>query len=182
LLGDEGSGYWIGREALLHYLRCLEGRQPPGRLADLLASAAHQSSVVDVLSWFYAGHDQVERLAALAPLVSEAALADDPEAAAILRRAGEALADLAATAAHQVWGTTLPGGLRVVGGGGVWAAGALLEAAFEARLSMVAPGAQRNPPRLPPVGGALLLAMGAHTSPLPPDVVDQIRAGFTPLL
>jgi N-acetylglucosamine kinase-like BadF-type ATPase len=178
LLGDEGSGYWIGREALLHYLRCLEGRQPPGRLANLVATATTRSGLLDVLAWFYGGHDQVERLAALAPLVSEAARAGDAEAAAIVERAGHALADLAAAAAHQVWGAALPQDLRVVGGGGVWAAGAALAVAFDARLALVAPGAQRKPPRLPPVGGALLLAMHADTSPLDLDIIDHLQAGL----
>src|ERR1051326_25100 len=100
LLGDEGSGYWIGREALLHYLRCLEGRQPRSRLIDLIAAANGRSNVVDVLGWFYANHNQVERLAALAPLVSEATRGGDLEAASILECAGHALAELAAAAAH----------------------------------------------------------------------------------
>jgi N-acetylglucosamine kinase-like BadF-type ATPase len=182
LLGDEGSGYWIGREALLHYLRCLERREPAGSLADRVAAAAGQSDVVKVLTWFYAGHGQVERLAALAPLVSEAARGGDPQAVTILERAGQALADLAAAAAQQLWGATPPPGVAVVTAGGLWAAGPSLEAAFAARLSAVVPGAHRKPPRLPPVGGALLLAMGAEASALDPAVLNQVEAGFARVL
>ncbi|MFW6689720.1 BadF/BadG/BcrA/BcrD ATPase family protein [Streptomyces sp. MAR4 CNX-425] len=39
LLGDEGSGFWIAREALRAALRALDGRGPATALAELLAAA-----------------------------------------------------------------------------------------------------------------------------------------------
>jgi N-acetylglucosamine kinase-like BadF-type ATPase len=178
LLGDEGSGYWIGREAIASYLRCLEGRQPAGALAEELARTMRRSSVVDVLGWLYTGQDQVARLTELAPLVSRAAEVGDPLAMSILDTAGQALAELAAVAAHQVWPDSLPAELRVVCVGGVWAAGDMLDDAFAAALERLAPGARRLEPWLPPVGGAVLLAMGADHSALHPRVVERLRLGL----
>jgi N-acetylglucosamine kinase-like BadF-type ATPase len=174
LMGDEGSGYWIGREAIASYLRALEGREPASTLTHQLAHTIKRTSVVDVLSWLYTGQDQVARLAELAPLVSGAAQTGDAGAVSILQRAGRALAQLAVVAAGQVWADALPPGMTVVCVGGVWAAGVALDAAFEAELTRLAPRARRIAPYLPAVGGAVLLAMGADRSALEPEVLERV--------
>jgi N-acetylglucosamine kinase-like BadF-type ATPase len=178
LLGDEGSGYWIGCQAVASYLRSLEGRQAPDKLAEQLAATIGRRGVVEVLGWLYSGHDQVARLAELAPLVSRAADQGDACAVAILARAGRALAELAVVAARQVWPAALPDDMRVVCLGGVWAAGATLDGSFETALSRLAPGARRLAPHLPPVGGAVLLAMGANRERLDPEVVEHLKLGL----
>jgi len=58
----------------------------------------------------------------------------------------------------------------------VWAAGDALHEPFAAALAERLPGAVRIPRRFPPVAGAVLLAMGAATAPLPPDVLDRLEA------
>ena len=181
ILGDEGSGYWLGQQALLIYLRGLEGRSSHGPLWQAIAHAVGVTRVTDVIAWFYGRQNQVERVAALAPLVSEAAEANDPAAIDILARAGRSLAEQAAAAARQVWPTALPVPLRVSRAGGVWAAGHALEDAFVTTLADAAPGAQLTPPSLPPVGGATLLAMGADRSPVAASVVDRLVAGLAEL-
>jgi N-acetylglucosamine kinase-like BadF-type ATPase len=170
MLGDEGSGYWIGREALRSYLRTLEDREPASTLHDLLKEQIGRASVVDVLAWMYTGEGQVERVAALASLVSRAAEAADPSGVQILQQAGEALAIMAAAASHQVPGTDA----TVVRIGGVWSAHAALHDAFAARLRQLLPAAKIAAPRLPPLGGALLLAIGADRAPVARQVVDRL--------
>jgi N-acetylglucosamine kinase-like BadF-type ATPase len=173
LLGDEGSGYWIGREALRSYLRTLEAREPSSTLHDLLnKQRLGRASVVDVLTWMYTGEGQVERVATLAPLVSRAAEAGDATAVEILRHAGEALATMAAAASHQVPGTDA----TVVCIGGVWSAHAALHDAFATELHQALPAAEIAAPRLPPVGGALLLATGADRGPVDRRLVDRLSA------
>jgi N-acetylglucosamine kinase-like BadF-type ATPase len=161
LLGDEGSGYWLGREAVTAYLRKLEGRASASVLSDLVSQALGRQahSVPHVIGWLNADQSQVARLANLAPLVSQAAQAGDLLARDILSRAGEALADLATSAVRQVWGDAVPRALTVACCGGVWSAGHLLGAPFELALGQRLPGAVSGPPELPPVAGALLLAM-----------------------
>src|SRR5690606_8774057 len=39
LLSDEGSGFWIGREALIAVLHCMDGRGPHTILTDRVAEA-----------------------------------------------------------------------------------------------------------------------------------------------
>lgn len=179
MLGDEGSGYWLGRQAVRVYLGGLEGRSARAELWQAVADALGATSVTDVIAWFYGDQDQVERLTALAPRVSEAAAAGDAAAGEILARAGRALAEQAVAAARQVWTTALPVPLRVIRTGGVWAAGHALEDTFVESLLEAAPTAELGRPDLPPEGGAVLLAMGADRSPRPSAVVARLAAGLS---
>ncbi len=180
LLGDEGSGYWLGHEAVSAYLRMLEGRASPSALTKLVSTALGRQahSVPQVIGWLHADESQVSRLANLAPLVSQAAEAEDPLALEILSRAAEALADLATSAARQVWGKATPRGLAIACCGGVWSAGPRLSTPFELALAERLPGAIAGPPLLPPVAGALLLAMDAATNSLPLAVLERVKSAF----
>lgn len=177
LLGDEGGGYWLGRQAITAYLRWLEGRGTAGKLIDLVEAAMgpRVRTVADVIAWLSAAASHVSRLASLAPLVSQAAVAGDAQAIEIMRQAGQALAELAVAAARQLWGAPTAERLTIACCGGVWAAGAVLEAPFAAALAAPLPGASVSSPRLPPVAGAVLLAMGAAEAPLPQAVVDRLE-------
>jgi N-acetylglucosamine kinase-like BadF-type ATPase len=178
LLGDEGSGFWLGREAIATYLRVLERRTAPGLLAALVASTlgANVRTVPDVIAWVNTSAGQVERLASLAPLVSWAAESGDALALDTLCRAGQALAELVVAAAHQVWPAVLPEMLAVACCGGVWTAGQPLAMPFVAALRERLPGAVTTPPLLPAVGGAVLLALG---NPSSSGVVDRLRQSFS---
>ena len=91
IIGDEGSGYWIGREALAAVMRAADGRGPATRLTD------------DVLSHFgIADTSQLPRIvydrelprmsvAAIGPIVQQASEAGDPVATRVLERAAEEL-------------------------------------------------------------------------------------------
>ncbi|WP_186315510.1 N-acetylglucosamine kinase [Catellatospora sichuanensis] len=99
LLGDLGSGFWLGREAAALTARELYTRVPEGHLARSVATtvlgtvpdAASRQAADDLIG---ALHDQPPRhLSRLAPLVSEAAEHGDPQALAIVDRAAAHLAD-----------------------------------------------------------------------------------------
>ncbi|WP_219510170.1 N-acetylglucosamine kinase [Nonomuraea ceibae] len=108
LLGDDGSGFWLGRTAARAALRALtEGRPSP--LADLVtrrllpAAPPHDPAPGPALGLALrpaladrlvaAVHSRPPlALAELAPLVSEAAAAGDPEAVAIATEAAHLLA------------------------------------------------------------------------------------------
>src|SRR5215207_726245 len=100
LVGDEGSGYWLGREAFTACLRALDRRGPPTQLCDLVCEAAQQHTAIELVGWLYGGRDQVPRLAGLAPLVSRAAERGDAQAIDILRRGAGALAGVGIAAAR----------------------------------------------------------------------------------
>lgn len=101
-LGDQGSGHWIGQEALREALRARD----EGRSSALLEAAAE--------SWGLCGPDWLAHLveranaasppdfSGLAPVVASCAQAGDPVARATLRHAGEELARLARLVASKL--------------------------------------------------------------------------------
>lgn len=113
LLGDEGSGYWLGREAVRHSLRRMnQGRQPDPLTVSLLEACGldHPNRLIALFHSPEAGR---RFWAQQARLVVEAASAGDPESRALLDRAG---ADLAALAL-EVLGQLGINGPVILGGG-----------------------------------------------------------------
>jgi N-acetylglucosamine kinase-like BadF-type ATPase len=91
MIGDEGSGYWIGREALAAVMRAADGRGPATQLrGEVLA----HFGVADTSRLPRIVYDrEVPRMsvAALGPIVERAAEQRDAVAARILERAAEEL-------------------------------------------------------------------------------------------
>lgn len=89
LLGDDGSGFWLGREAVRSTLRQLEeGRA--GALARTVSASLGAPDAAGVLAACY--RRPPRDLADLAPAVVAAA-ADDSEAAVLLDRAAQLVSD-----------------------------------------------------------------------------------------
>lgn len=82
LLGDEGSGYWFGLQGLRAMARASDGRSGATTLGSSLLSALHLSDARELISWIAAASKS--EVAALAPLVLEAAEEGDVPAGAIL--------------------------------------------------------------------------------------------------
>lgn len=101
LLGDEGSAYWLGREAVRATLDVLSGERPFGPLAkSVLAEAGVEEPTRQQdrrRAWqrliTAANAEAPIRLARFAPLVS--ALSTSSDAASILERAAALLAEIA---------------------------------------------------------------------------------------
>ncbi|MCX2183041.1 ATPase [Streptomyces sp. SKN60] len=89
LLGDAGSGFWLGREALRAVLRALDGRGPATALSDPVAALCGGLAKERLVGWAYAAHPV--RLAGLSPLVVDAAAAGDAVATGLLDRAADEL-------------------------------------------------------------------------------------------
>ena len=110
-VGDPGSGYAIGRAALLGTAEALDGIAPTGRLTELIVARTGVSSA-DELG---AGNDPRD-IAALVPAVAEAAAGGDPKAVVILHTAARALAlQVDAVLRRLQWA----GPVRLALGGGV---------------------------------------------------------------
>ncbi|MEQ4718167.1 BadF/BadG/BcrA/BcrD ATPase family protein [Nonomuraea sp. B19D2] len=98
LLGDEGSGFWIGRRAVKAVVHALDRGAAPGGggLSELVVAhflgddrpAAPRAAADRIVRLAQADH---MRLAALSALVSQAAAAGDPAALEIMQEAAERL-------------------------------------------------------------------------------------------
>jgi N-acetylglucosamine kinase-like BadF-type ATPase len=81
-MGDEGSGYWIGREAMRAVGRSLDGRAPTTELAGRLFTALGLKDLGDLVRW--AQTATVAQVAGLAAHVQQGALEGEPVAQAIV--------------------------------------------------------------------------------------------------
>jgi N-acetylglucosamine kinase-like BadF-type ATPase len=91
LLGDEGSGFALGREALRAALRAGDGRGEPTLLRELIAREWGTVEADGLLAHAY-GTPGKAHIARLAPLVFTAARAGDPLARGLVRSAATELA------------------------------------------------------------------------------------------
>ena len=101
LLGDEGSGYAIALAGLRAAARAADGRAPATPLTDRLLAANGLSRPEELIGVVYRGGDRAA-LAALAPVVMDAAADGDPVADDIVRAAAAELAAAAAAAARSL--------------------------------------------------------------------------------
>jgi glucosamine kinase len=145
--GDEGSAYWIGREALSEATRALDGRGTALGFAHALLDGL-QLSEAELIGWSYAGTARRTKIAGVAKVVSTLARVDDT-ARAILERAADRLYEHA-KAGFQRSGLSASAGWSYAGG--VFASDVVLD-----RLVCLI-GRAPTPPLLPPVGGALFRA------------------------
>jgi N-acetylglucosamine kinase-like BadF-type ATPase len=100
LLGDRGSGFWLGRQAVLAAMADLDGEGPPTLLTDLVIESLLTGTTPPHPGPSIAARDLVTAVmsqsppnqAGLAPLLATASAAADPVAEAIVDRAAAHLA------------------------------------------------------------------------------------------
>ncbi|MEU9866198.1 BadF/BadG/BcrA/BcrD ATPase family protein [Streptomyces sp. NPDC047971] len=128
LLGDAGSGFWLGREALRAVLRSLDGRGPATALTGPVGEVCGGWTKEHVVGYGFGAHPV--RLAALSPLVVDAERAGDEVARVLLDRAADELAATVAALAPR------PGEPLVSTGGLIGPGGPLL-ARFAERVGVL---------------------------------------------
>lgn len=102
LLGDEGSGYWLGREAVRHSLRRMNQGLEPDALSQALLDSCGVDEPGKLIALFHSPDTGRRYWAQQARLVVDAAAAGDETSQGMLIQAGNDLADLAAQAVRQL--------------------------------------------------------------------------------
>jgi len=155
LLADEGSGYWLGHQALRAAVRSADGRGPQSALAGLVFESLGVKSVAEMVPVVYEKGLPKFRIAAHAGLVQQASDRGDAVATALLEEAALELSLAARAVAQRI---SLGGGpYRVVLAGGVFKACPSLPGRIERCLGL--PGAELVPLRVEPAQGAVALAL-----------------------
>ncbi|MGV4986444.1 N-acetylglucosamine kinase [Streptomyces sp. NRAIS3] len=172
LLGDCGSGAWIGRAGLEAALRAHDGRD--GGSAALLASVEEQFGPVGGLpGQLYPRSDRPAVLASFAPRVAACA-AHDPVAEGILRTAARHMAESAAAVCPA------DGAPRVALTGGLFRLGDPLLVPLGEELAARLPHAVRVPAEGDPLHGSVRiasdLAAGRLTLPGEPTMLHVVPA------
>lgn len=157
LLGDEGSAYWMGLEAMRAAVRYRDGRGPWTELVPRLLAACSLAAVEDLQTVVYEHFNKAE-VASFARLAAEAAAEGDAEACRILHQAGTDLARMACTVIEVL---EFPETFPVVLVGGAFRSGDAFLDPFAAAVHRLRPGASLTYPPVPPVGGSLWLAARA---------------------
>ncbi|MFF7893176.1 N-acetylglucosamine kinase [Streptomyces sp. NPDC007907] len=171
LLGDCGSGAWIGRAGLEAALRAHDGREDGS--ARLLACAEEEfGPVAGLPGALYPRPDRPAVLASFAPRV--AACADgDPVAAGILRAAARHMADSAAAVCPS------GGEPRVAVTGGLFKLGDPLLGPLDEELARRLPQARRVPAEGDPLHGSVRIATDLSAGSLTLPVDDRMLSVTT---
>jgi len=180
LFSDEGSAYWIARAGLALFSRMSDGRAPRGPLHALMRTRLALRDDLDLCQVVYGDlKGERSRVAALSPLVSEAAAQGDAQAQAILESAAREVAALVDAVRGQLG---VDPGLEVAVSysGGLFGAAGPLRAPFARVLEARGAGAGRYrlvTPRLPPVLGAALYAALSAGTPLDAAALERLAGG-----
>jgi N-acetylglucosamine kinase-like BadF-type ATPase len=157
MIGDEGSGYWIGRESLAAVMRAADGRGPAtGLTAEILAhfNVNDESRLPRIV---YDRELPRVSVAALGPIIQRVAEQGDAVAGRILERAAEELVLAARSVATRL--EMRGDAFTFYLAGGVFRAVPWLVEELQGRLLEVAPRAQVQVLHEEPAIGAVWLAL-----------------------
>lgn len=163
LLGDDGSGFWIGRRGLRSALRYAEGRGGSRVLSERALS--HYGSIDEMIATVHAAAAPTREVARFATVVADAARDGDAMAMMIWRQAGVELAHTALAALRSV-PIRRP---RVACTGGLFGAGSILSDSFHDTLFLHRPDAE-----LVPAGGSAVDGARALADPGPADFFRSV--------
>ncbi len=153
VLGDEGSGYFIGLEATKAVSRDMDGREDATVLRKVLAEATGWNSRDRVIAAVY--QDKFD-LASLAPLVLKVAGENDPAALAILRRAASHMVDQLKAMALAMGSQS---NIGVVFVGGLIDHDTVYARLLRETIAEIIPSVRVHTALHPPVRGAVLMAL-----------------------
>src|SRR5581483_2400367 len=157
MIGDEGSGYWIGREALASVMRAADGRGPATELSGEILSHFGVDDVSRLPRIVYDREAPRAAVAELGPLVQRIADAGDAVATRILERAADELVLAAGSVASRLEMRGDPFTFFLAGG--AFRVVPRLMADVERRLEEVAPRATARRLDVEPAMGAVWLAL-----------------------
>lgn len=166
LSGDWGGGQGMATEAMYVAARAEDGRGRPTALSAAIADHFGMASTLEVSAAFHLGVLERSRLHEVSPLLFTVAERGDDQACAIIGRQAEEIAAMAGVALRTLELSTDE--VDVVLGGAILAAERpILMDDVRARILSIAPRASIRVPDVPPVAGAVLLAL--EELPLEPD-------------
>lgn len=153
LLGDEGSGYWLGREALKSLALRYDGRGGSKLLTEMIGSEFGLTSRERVLGALY--HEAFE-ISRIAPIVLAAAERDDAAALDILQRGAAALAEQARSVAERL---NISGTTNLAFSGGLIDHETMYAGILRSNLAERIPNAHVQAPQYNPAHGAIVMAL-----------------------
>lgn len=175
-MGDEGSGYNIGKAAVNGVFRALDGRDPPTQLVDHILRHFQVATPVELKYAILAGGIGFQDIANLPPLVARIAARGDTTAQRILQEAGQHLAEAVIAVARAL---KMPGtAANVYLTGGLIQETHYLVPALRDAVWQVLPQASFHRPAFEPVVGTLFLACRELGRPIDDHFVQTMRQSW----
>lgn len=174
LLGDDGSAWYLGLNALQAASRAADLRGPQTALLPMILAHYGLSTIRDIIRIVYDAGFTRDQVSVLAPAVVRSAREGDEVAADIVHTGAELLAGIALGVARQLYQQGDP--VTVYPTGGVFTAGELVTDPFRAKLTAEWPNAVVGEPRFQPVFGALIQVWKALGDPITDDRLANITA------
>jgi glucosamine kinase len=156
ILGDEGSGYWLGLESIRAALKDLDASGPATALSDAVPAFFKLKSIEVVATSVYSIPLTKGEIAAFAVETGRIADAGDPVACELYERAAR---ELGAQLAAVVRQTGLTGGFPIGLIGSAFKAGAVFMDPLARVVRELAPDARLEIVQEAPVAGSLILAV-----------------------
>ena len=159
ILGDEGSGFFIGKHALTVVCRYLDGRSAPTLLTAMVAKKFGLKTSTDIISAVYKDNLNI---AAIAPLVFEAGEQGDAAASEIIQLASIELVEHVRALVTKIQDgkeETVRRKIPLSFIGGLIAEETPLTRALRRQISNLFPNVDIVVPMAPPVYGAVLMAL-----------------------
>lgn len=157
VLGDEGSGYWIGRAALRAVLRQADKRGPSTALTAMLLEHFGVKQPQGLIHEVYHTNLKPAAIGALARSVQAAFAAGDEAAIGILRAAANELESSALSVARRLGMVGQP--FTFILAGGIFRAVPWLHGELQRRLPVAAPRSDVRLLDVEPAEGAVALAL-----------------------
>ncbi|MFQ5945067.1 MAG: N-acetylglucosamine kinase [Anaerolineae bacterium] len=173
LLSDEGSGYWLGIQAMKAAVRATDGRINDTSLVERVQTHLGLDHMNEIMHRIYVGGLSRADVAAMAPLVMDAAQDGDKVARALIRRGAEELAMCVMAVAERLGFADGPSELATVGG--LFEAGDVFAEPFRSAVVARLPRCHVIPAELPPVLGACMLAMRMVNLDTDGAIIESLR-------
>ena len=162
ILGDQGSGVWIGQNALRAALAFQEGFGEKTMLLPLLHEAWGTTDKWELVHSVYGEKAPFRKVASFVPVAAKAARLGDPISLALFEQAGQLMAEQTLALARRV---SIPKEERFcVCAGGTWKAHPAMYQAFSKRMAGEAPDINIKKPLFEPVMAGVI-AKTLHEGP-----------------
>lgn len=175
LISDEGSSYWLGVRAMQAAVRAFDGRIAFSVLQHRVLAQLGLSHMNEIMHHLHVGGMAPAEIAALAPLVTEAAREGDEVARTMIQEGAQALAGYVVAVSQRLGFVDAAPEVALVGG--LIQAGDIFLQPLRQAIQERLPQARPTFPEMPPVLGACLLALQMDGITVDEAVVKALREG-----
>lgn len=173
LFDDEGSGFYLGNEALRAVFQAFDERGPATELSNRLLQHFNVNRIPDIIGQVYGQEHPRSIIAPLAPYVVEAAMSEDEVAINIVQKACEAMMSCIESCHQKLFDANHP--TMIVLSGGVFSHSELFIQQLSKLAELPLPNVTFQKTMVPPVGGAIIAALKTQNIKLGEHFAKQMN-------